>query len=148
MNKKQKILEKINDIIYDLSLKVKMDSDLGATIDISEEDFASEIDELVEMCDGKSVSKSIQNKTITEIISTMNLTNYNNFDELIELDDDSYSDADSEPKYIYKYYYFKHVDSKEIIEVCVQTSGDEDLTLMHKMLVEKKEVITYQYVKK
>jgi hypothetical protein len=38
---------------------------------IFEEDFASEIDKLVGLCDGKSVSESIQNKTIPEIISTM-----------------------------------------------------------------------------
>ena len=91
-----------------------------------------------------SIIKLFEPKTIEEIQSEMTIENYNNFEELEEVE--SFTDTDIEPKYNYVTYIFKHVPTGRHISVTIQVSGGVDLDLVFGGIVEKKEIVRTEWV--
>ena len=108
------------------------------------EEFAEGIDHIINEIKNKnnetfiSFSEIVRDPTFEEVLDEINLDTYSTYEEV-----DYWSDADSEPKYIYRYYILEYQDRH--IEICIQTGGHEEIQLMSKKEVRKQEIVSYSW---
>ena len=78
-------------------------------------------------------------KSITQIVKELNENNLFHFDELEEVD--SFSDSDSEPKYVYRTHIMKYIPTGTLHSFTIQETGDVNVGIEYEGRVEQKEVI-------
>lgn len=91
------------------------------------------------------INESMEDYTFDEILKEVNCDNFNldSYSELKELE--TTKDADSDPKYVYKYTYYLHMKENRTMELCVQDGGEHADNFMHLCEVKKVERIVTSY---
>jgi len=147
---KNRIEELVNDFMSDLIDNMEVDSEgyphkpYVSGCDMENEEFYKLVDSInILLGNNASILKLFEPKSIEEIEKEINENNYSNFEELEEVD--MFTDSDSEPKYQYVTYIYKYTKTGKHISITIQRSGDVDLGIVFNGIVEKKEVVKYEW---
>lgn len=152
LNKKDiyKIIEIVEDayatIDDDMNESIEVE-EFGSSTTVSSESYLYTMLEDVGQVIGIDLNLDLT-KSIDDICNELSnktfVPNIHDYEELVETD--SWSDADSEPKYIYKYYIMKYKPNGTFHQFVVQTAGDVDISIRYDGEVKKEPVTTYRWV--